>query len=312
MSWLMRELSIARSEENPSYQMDVKWSEFREAIGFRWYLEHRDECLTSEDLGFRIDDCLVEYIGCQFSRLKKGGISKEEFELAMRVAEAGIREDPDLNAYEATLLGDGQPKLAGEIYLDLARRLVPHGKKQPRLLKEGARFARVVLAPFMKETRWVIDWDIKSFSRSLADNWWRDPNHDELHNLIQDSPRNAAAWDTLELICKDAVERDVVDLLPYELLRWYFVASQGRLRRPDVAPIPRNRHKALGYRFRNNEIRHTVRLLELVGMLEKDACEAVAKAIHLAVRTIHRLSRKPYWTLEDVRKDVQKRLQPPK
>ena len=190
MSRLMRDLAIARCillrDEEEAFEM----SEMREEIGFRWYLEHRDERLASEDFGFRIDDCLVEYIGCQLSRLKQGGISKEEFELAMRVAEAGIREDPDLNAYEATLLGDGQPKLAGEIYLDLARRLVPHGKKQPRLPKEDARFARVVLAPFMKETRWVIDWDIKSFSRSWADNWWRDPNHDELHNLIQDSPRS--------------------------------------------------------------------------------------------------------------------------
>ena len=323
MSWLTRELAIALFKENRPFQGDIEWSEFREAIGLRWYLGRKDDRLASEDLGFRIDDCLVEYIGCQLSRLKQGEISKEEFELAMQVADLGIREDPDLNAYEATLLWDGQPKLASGIYLYLARRLVLQGKTRPPLPPEGDRFARVFLDAFRDDARWStgwdkdkarwsIDWDIDSFSRSWADSLWREPDPDDLHKLIEDSPRNAAAWDTLVLMCKDAADRGIVDLMPSELIRWRFMASEGQLMRPGVAKIPRNRPKALAYRFRNNEIRHTLRLLELVGVPEKAGEEAVAKAFDLAVRTIHRNSRKPYWTLEDVRKDVQKRLQPPK
>ena len=44
------------------WQVDVESSEMREELGLRYYLDQGAEQMTSEELGRRIDDCLVEYI----------------------------------------------------------------------------------------------------------------------------------------------------------------------------------------------------------------------------------------------------------
>ena len=44
------------------WQVDVESSEMREELGLRYYLDPGDEKLAPEELGRRIDDCLVECI----------------------------------------------------------------------------------------------------------------------------------------------------------------------------------------------------------------------------------------------------------
>ena len=76
MSWIRRELANERYWSEPDGQVDVESSEMREEIGLRYYLEPGDEKLAPEELGRRIDDCLVEYINTSLQRLKGRVISR--------------------------------------------------------------------------------------------------------------------------------------------------------------------------------------------------------------------------------------------
>ena len=94
MHWYLRE---------PDRQLDVESSEMREAIALRYYLSHGGERMAAEELGRRIDDCLVDYICISLHFLTTGEISIEEFKSRMPMIEAGMEEDPELQAFAVTL-----------------------------------------------------------------------------------------------------------------------------------------------------------------------------------------------------------------
>ena len=81
MGWIRRELANDLFWSLPDWQVDVESSEMREEIGLRYYLEPGDEHLAPEELGRRIDDCLVEYINTYLMSLMLGDIGIEEFKI---------------------------------------------------------------------------------------------------------------------------------------------------------------------------------------------------------------------------------------
>ena len=196
--------------------------------------------MTAEGLGATIDDCLVEFARHLHLCLVQGGIGIEVFNYFMDKIKEGQLEDTALRAFKLTLQGGAEPRLASESYFYLARRHALDGGMSPPTLDDGRRFVRVFLARFMKEKEnWKDDWDIQGYSRFSAYCWWRNPYPNEHLVLIQNSRLSAAAWDTLQLICEDAVKlgHERIFCLP----RSRFGASGPALadpKRPDEGSIP--------------------------------------------------------------------------
>ena len=305
MSWMKLSLLLSGLVLGRHEQAEVDLGKLGEVVFLGRYMRPGDEKLAPEELGRRIDDGLVEHIKVQLSPLE--GI--EEFKSEMRQIEEGMRENIALEAFNATLWENDKVPLASETYLELAKRHVLCGGKPPPSCEEGRRFARVLLAPFMKEAFWEIDWDIQSFTRGRADSWLDSRDPGELQKLIYDSKESPLAWDTLKLICQEVADRGEEDL-PYGLLRWYLMANHGHPERPGEGPAPRHRPPKLGYKLRNNEIRHTVDMLALVGMPKTACYDAVAEAVNLEGITIERICREPYWKFDDLGEDAMKRLEP--
>ena len=309
MSWLRREFSMLRLLVQHEKNVDVESSEMRKAVGLGWYLTPGDERMDAEELGRRIDDCLVEAISDQLLNLKEGDSSIKEFNSRMRKFEEGMKEDPDLKAFAATFQRPTVLPLASETYLDLARRHALSDGKPPPSPEEGRRFALALLDDVMIEGLWEWDWDRLRHIGGLAD-WWldsRDPA--ELQKLIHDSEKSPVSWDVLKRICQELAGRGEEDP-PRELLQWYFGATHGHPERPDEGPAPSHRPQKLGYKIRNNEIRHTVDLLAQVGMTKNDGHCAVAEAFHFSEIRISRICQEPYFTFKEFAEDATKRLEP--
>ena len=188
LSLVIWELALGRDE-----QAEVDLGKLGEVAFLRRYMWSADERLAPKELGRRIDHGLVEYIKMQLSPLKLRDIGIEEFKSKMRQIEEGMRENMALKAFAATLWKNDKVPLASETYLKLAKRHALYGGKRPPSYKEGRRFARVLLAPFMEGAFWEIDWDRGIFTRIKADSWLdsRDPH--ELDELIDDSEESPVA-----------------------------------------------------------------------------------------------------------------------
>ena len=205
MSWIRRELANERYWSEPDWQVDVESSEMREEIGLRYYLDPGDEKLAPEELGRRIDDCLVEYINTSLQRLKGRVISRageeditiEEFRPRMRKIEEGMGEDLALKAFEGTEKRGEKLPLASRTYLELARRHALYGGKPPPSSENGRRFALVLLDHIREPDSWEIDWDRQSVIECLADAWLDSRDPGELEELIQNSFESPLAWDVL-------------------------------------------------------------------------------------------------------------------
>ena len=312
MSRRSKELAWHRYHGLLPHQANFELSEFREGIGFRWYLGHGYEQLTPELLGETIDDCLVEFICLALMRLEAGRCSAEQFKLVMGGVREGMSEDPGLKAYTAILLGAENLPLASKTYLYLAERQALYGGKQDPRVDQGSRFARAMMASVMEVKFVETDMKLQDFSKRWADSWWRNPSTDDLLTLEQEVEERAAAWDTLMLICEDAVNWDRIHLLPTKVLEWHLGASFGRTKRPIPKPAARNRpSKKVGYMHRDNEIRHTVRLLKAVGMPVATGKKAVANAFphDISLPTVRRIYRELDWTPEDFALKFKERYQ---
>ena len=313
IGWIRRELANDLFWSRPNWQVDVESTEMREEIGLRYYLEPGDEHLATEELGRRIDDCLVEYINAYLQILKQEVIGIEEFKSKMRKVEQGMREDEALRAFAVAIRREAEAPTASETYLNLARPYALYGRKPPAYSEECSLFARVLLDEVMperiKEAKWDMDWDRRIHIRVGAYHWLRNRHPHVLRTFIRDSEKSPVAWDTLKLICQSLAGRDE-EKLPAELLRWSVDVAWGRRKRPDEGPAPRHRPQTLGYKLRNNEIRHTVRLLAQVGMSKTAGCHAVAEAFYFSQRTILEICGQPHWTIADLADDARKRLEP--
>ena len=227
-------------------------------------------------------------------------------------------ENAALRAFAATLRKDGdEVPLASETYLRLAKRHALHGRKRPPSFEEGRRFARVVLAGIKNPAFFETDWDRSDFIKITVDSWLASRDPDKLGPLIEDSEESAIAWDVLELICQKVADElaygdpdELDERLPYELLEWYLMANYGYPERPPQGPGPSHRPRKLGYRLRDNEVRHTVDLLVQVDMPKTAARKAVAVALHLELVTIQRICLKPYTTIEELNVHAMKSMEP--
>ena len=307
MSWIDIELAKWRYGHKRPYQVNVEWTEFRELIPLRWYLGYGDEHLTAEELGATIDDCVVEFTGRLHLCFVQEQIGIDDFKWFLNEVEKGVLEDTELKAFKLTL-HDAELRLTSEVYVDLIKRHALGCGMSAPTIDDGCQFARVFLARFMRQEEFDVDWDIREYSRFSADHWWRNPYAIDHRVLIQNSLFSAEDWDTLMLICSDAAKKR--RMLPPSILYWYLLASHGNLNRPDEGLVPRKRPDKFGVKLRNNEFRHAVKLLEQVGMPWNVACKAMAIEMHYAEPTIRRICRKPYTSLEELRRDGQKRFEP--
>ena len=336
MSWMLSEIAKWRRSKNKPYEhVDVEMSELRNAIGLKWFLGPGDEQLSPEELGGIIDDCLVECISDLLLLIKQGGAGIKEFELTMSLVEEGTSEDQDLNAYAVKLPVDSEVeglKPASKTYIEMAKRHTRNGDKLTvsKEMKEACQFASALLERVRNEDMAGYDWNLRDYSQFRADIWRRERDTAELRLLTLQSQRNAAAWDTLKLICADTAKEGMEEIvrLPLGLLRWYLGSKYGHPERPAVARAPRSRRRTHGLMLRDNEIRHAVYLLDQVGVLKTVACSAVAQAIVvnppkkvansaeakptvLDEGTVRNICDKPDSTLEEMRLDGERRSQPP-
>ena len=311
MSYSSRQHTMLRmSEFKALEQVSLEQGNLREAIGLAWFMVYGDERLTPEELGARIDDCLVENINGLLLDVKEEKIGLDEFKWAASIVEEGMREDPDLRAYENALLRDKQLPLASETYLRLTKRRVENGGKSQVSPKEARQLAGALLGIVRSQEWEKYDWDIETYSQFCASLWLnvRDPY--ELLTYIFQSHWNAAAYDTLMLICKHAAQhgREEILRLPESILRWHLGATYDMPKRPELAPAPRYRPKTLGKYHRDNEVRHAVYLLRQVCVRKMVAYDAVGKGANLAKGTVRKTCGKPYWTLTDMRLDIESHL----
>ena len=307
LNWIIDSHRFAIRQD---WRVDVESSEMRDEIGLRDYLDPGDEDLTSEELGTRIDDCLVHYIEIYTGCLTTGDISVEEFELAMGKIEKGKKWDVACQAHSDRLYRRNL-RPANETYLELARRDARdalYGGQRRSSLALGRDFALVYMDHIRKRPSWQIEWDRKTVTKCIADGYLGDPDPVVLQRLIDNSEESPLAWDILYTISQELASARVYP--PLELYIWYVEASNGHPSRPDERPNPPNRPRHLGMRLRDNEIRHTVDLLALVGMKEIDGCSAVADALGLKMITVHRKYKESNWEMPDLAAHAIERLDP--
>ena len=103
MTWRRSRLASDRSWRRPDWQVGVKSSEMRDDIDLRYYLDPGDQNPAPEELGRRIDDCLVHYFEVYIGLLASEEISIEEFNLVMGKIEEGMNEDVAYQAFAETL-----------------------------------------------------------------------------------------------------------------------------------------------------------------------------------------------------------------
>ena len=308
MSRMSRESMFRRILTWGDVQMPVESSDLWEAIGLRWILWPGDERMAPEELGRRIDDCLVEWICLQHQYLKNGYIGHEAIKWIVDWLEECMQEDPALRAFATILRSrDGLP-LASETYLELTKREVLYGGKPRPFPKEGFRFARVLLADFIDQENWQVDWDGRIFTSLLVDSWMYSRDRRQLRRILDNSLRSPTVWDAVQHICKELARRG--QDVPPELLTWFFRAYHGPWKRPEAGSAPRNRPRKLGYMLRDNEIRHTVDLLSQVGMRKSAGRTVVAEVLHLSESRIQQVCREPYWYTFELQEHAMKSLDP--
>ena len=251
MSRLSREIVIMGPLTDPDAPMVVESSDLREAIGLRWVLTPGYNWTPPAKLGRRIDDCLVEFISYQLWYVETGVISIEDFKGVVRRIEESMKEDITLMAFSALLEKfEGLP-LASETYLELAKRKALHGRRPAPFFEEGLRLARVLLADFINDDNWEIDWDGEIYTRLAVAMYMENCDLRKLLERIDDSEWSPTEWEVLKHILHALAATDED---PHEeLLRWSIRANYGSLKRPDGGAAPRNRPRKMGYMFRDNE-----------------------------------------------------------
>ena len=307
MSWMSRQSLLWRSETEPYVQMPVQTSELRELIGLKWNLRPEDERMSSEELGRRIDHCLVETTSIKLHYLTAETLKVEEFKSNMLRIKHLMTEDGALMDFAETLKRREQPLLlASEVYIELVCRRVLSDRRWPPSREWGRRFAQVMLDEINDDNKWEFDWDRGTAIAFLRYYWAGCLDPVKRKNIIQESARTPYVWDALLRICEDFPKTG--ETPPDDLLEWSFKASHGHLMRPSEGPPIPNRPRVFGYMLRDNEIRHTVDLLRQVGMPKTDAYKAVGKSLNLSHRTIGRIYGKPYSTIVDLREHMRMRL----
>ena len=183
-----------------------------------------------------------------------------------------------------------------------------------RPTKKETDLQKAMLDEFKDEAFWEKDEHVLSSVPTWADALLNYRYPCELQELIDISDVSVLAWDTLQIICQKVADERAGGLaderLPYELLVWNLMVNHGHAERPDEGPAPAHRPEKLGYKIRDNEIRHTVDLLVQVGMRKTDAYEVVAAAFPFDVRTIQRICRKPYSLYGDLHLEAIKHMDP--
>ena len=307
MTWVSSQLAMHRFGSQEGWQVDVESSEMRDEIGLSFYLNPGDEKLASEGLGRRIDDALVESIYVYTRSLRRGSMSFDEYKSRMGKIEEGMKWDVPYQAFADTLHSRNL-RPASETYLGLARQHALYGGKRRPSYEQGRDFALDLLDHLREPKSWKIDWDRESVTECLADEYLENPDPVVLQRLIDNSGESPLAWDMLHLSCVKGVFTDVD--LPKELLNWYVRANNGLPTRADWRPNPSNRLRRPGFILRDNEFRHTVHLLALVGMKEIDGCYAVAGALGFARTTVRRIYKQPLSEFRDLSEHAIERLDP--
>ena len=303
LSWEIVTLANLTESDAP---LVVENSELREAIGLRHVLWPGYNCTLPAKLGMRIDDCLVEFISYQLWYVESGAISVEYFKWLVRWIEERVEEDAALRVFEAILEKFKGPPLASKTFLKLVKRKVLHTGRSRPSFDEGRQLADVLLAEYARKENVEMDWIPEIYIRLAVDTYMDNRDPHKLLGRVADSEWSPTEWEVLIQICNEFAARgeDPVE----EVLKWSFGANHGSLKRPDGRPAPRNRPRKMGYMYRDNEIRHTVRLLSHVGMPKQDAHEVVGEVVSLTPSRIQQICGEPSWSILDIKELALKSL----
>ena len=170
--------------------------------------------------------------------VESGLISIEDFKWVVHRIEEGMKEDTALRAFAATLQEFKGLPLASETYLELAKRKALHDGRPAPFLGEGIRLASVLLADYINDDNWEIDWDGEIYTRLAVAMYMDNRDLSKLLERVDDSERSPTEWEVLEHICVALAARG--EDPPEELLRWWFRANHGLLKRPDGGSAPRD------------------------------------------------------------------------
>ena len=281
---------------------------------------------TSESLGRQFDLALVESTGFFLELLENGTIEFTTWERDIREAAEWMDNNPSLKAYEAALQRRSGVPSAGRTFLKLARRRAQHitniGSLDSRRgpdPKEARDFAGAMLDGIRNRVWWerdpVTDGEFTEF---VADRWLSTRDPVLLQFIFQGSEEHPVYWDALRLICaklSDSGEFAKGRAEPhYQLLLWHLESERGARNRPEADPAPHHRRPKTGYVFRDNGIRITIRLLELVGMPplgdRETGCSIVAEVMDMEERTVRGIWGKPAMPIDEFHEMHIKRFMP--
>ncbi len=327
MSWMGLTL-MERESAGYAHELEAKTelSKLGHIAFLRRYIAPHANMFGRVGSGRRIDEGLVEFLGCVIQEAKRGIVKYEEVTSILQELEEGMEEVPALASYKEFLRKHKEVPLASETYLTLAKRHVNRefslGVTRSRRLPSGnetREFARAVLFPFMIVKFWDMDWSREGSDRIRADSWLQERDQEYLSLLIEESRLSWVDWDALILILQDLQARCEVN--PKALLAWSAEAISCVRKRPEQGPAPRHRRRKVGYTIRDNEIRHCVQLLKAVGANRETACGAVEEAFPIdpvkqekkktltAERLMH-ICAKPSTTLGELGMDITKFVEP--
>ena len=305
--FMRRLLNSYRFASRQDWQVNFESSETRDEIALSDYLDPGDDNLNPEELGRRIDDCLVHHIEVYTGCLIDGAYSIEEFNLVMDKIQEGMKEDSDYQAFAASLQ-ERNLRPASDTYLELVRLYILYGGKRRPYWELGREFAVVHMEHVRNDHTWKVDWDRERVTECLAEAYLGDPDPVLLQRFIDNSVESRLAWEILCTIMRKAVSTGVDP--PKMLVTWYVTATSGYPNRPDWRTGPRNRRRVLGRILRDNEIRDTASLLALAGMKETEGSSVVASALRLDGTYVHRIYNRPKLNMVDLAAHAIDRLDP--
>ena len=284
-----------------------------------------DEPPDDAPTGRQFDLALLAYISDLLADLEQGWMDIVKCERIIVTVERGFKTDLEFRAFEEDIRKAGQAPLAWRTIFDLAKRRVrrkahrkanesiPDSQRLPTF-SEGKACAEVLLAYDTAKARWKRDLHPDELSEHIAKEWLLLRSLHDLQSLIRRSEESRTWWNALELICDELAGKGVLggkdllgrkwksakglDNIPHSLLLWHFEADKGLRRRPPEIAAPPHRPTKAGYMIRDQNIRHTIRVLAQLGMPptggHNSGCSVVADVLRpLKERTVREIWKRP-------------------
>ena len=190
-----------------------------------------------------------------------------------------------------------------ELYGRSERRRTKSGSPDSRRTPdhaEGLRVARALLADIHVIGPLDVLWEAAAITKALADLYFPPLNvrsRDLVRGYIQYSRSRQVFFDALHLICAELENRG--EAIGGQLFSWRQAVADGRLRRPQMKPIPARRPANPSQFARDIHLQLTIEILDRVGVpprgVRVSGCRIVAEASGLCEGTVERIWKECPW-----------------